>query len=391
MVKLPVGLSVNPDAADGQTACTDDEADFDSEASAECPDTAKIGTFSIETPALDKPLRGALYIGEPKPGQPVQAGHGRVRLRDQRQGRRRDPHRSPQRPGDVPVSDLPQVPFEDVQGASLRVGPGPAWRPRRNALSTRSTRCSRPGTIGSRRSIPNPLRLSRARRQARARSGSHVQSAPRRRDVEPDRRRLLELPPEARSRRWRPVPRRSRLQDAAGLHRLSAWDQLLPRGVDRGRDQNLGRVEQTNPSCPASSEVGTSNVAAGPGNTPLPRRRQDVPGRAAQRAPLSLAAITPALAGPYDYGTVVVRVALRVDPLTAQVTRDSDTVPQIIGGIPIRMRRSRSTSTSRTSQSIRRTARIHVDSQGIGDQGTSPTSPRSSRWSTAQDWPSGRR
>ena len=35
-----------------------------------------------------------------------------------------------------------------------------------------------------------------------------------------------------------------------------------------------------------------------------------------QGAPLSLVAITPALAGPYDYGTVVVRVALHIDPKT---------------------------------------------------------------------------
>ena len=48
--------------------------------------------------------------------------------------------------------------------------------------------------------------------------------------------------------------------------------------------------------------------------------------------------MTPALAGPYDYGVVVVRVALHVDPLTAQVIAASDTVPAIIGGIPIRMR-----------------------------------------------------
>ncbi len=49
-------------------------------------------------------------------------------------------------------------------------------------------------------------------------------------------------------------------------------------------------------------------------------------------------AITPALAGPYDYGTVVVRVALHIDPLDAHVIADSETVPEIIGGIPIRMR-----------------------------------------------------
>ena len=39
-------------------------------------------------------------------------------------------------------------------------------------------------------------------------------------------------------------------------------------------------------------------------------------------APLWLVAVTPALAGPYDYGTVVVRVAIHVDPLDAQVIAD---------------------------------------------------------------------
>ena len=31
----------------------------------------------------------------------------------------------------------------------------------------------------------------------------------------------------------------------------------------------LGKVEQADPSCPASSEIGTSNVAAGPGSHPF--------------------------------------------------------------------------------------------------------------------------
>ena len=34
----------------------------------ECPDTAKIGTFSIGTPALPTRLEGYVYLGEPKPG-----------------------------------------------------------------------------------------------------------------------------------------------------------------------------------------------------------------------------------------------------------------------------------------------------------------------------------
>jgi hypothetical protein len=88
-------------------------------------------------------------------------------------------------------------------------------------------------------------------------------------------------------------------------------------------------------------------------------------------APLSLAAVTPALAGPYDYGVVVVRVALHVDPQTAQVTAASDRVPSIIGGIPIRMR-SIQVNIDKPNFTINPTncSPFSVDSQGIGDEGT---------------------
>ena len=67
-VVLPPGLTINPDAADGQSACTDAQANFGTEAPAACPDSAKIGTTALHTPALSGPLPGSLYIGEPKPG-----------------------------------------------------------------------------------------------------------------------------------------------------------------------------------------------------------------------------------------------------------------------------------------------------------------------------------
>ena len=55
-------------------------------------------------------------------------------------------------------------------------------------------------------------------------------------------------------------------------------------------------------------------------------------------APLSLVVVVPAVSGPYDLGNVAVRVALRVDPLTAQVTAISDSLPQILEGVPLRTR-----------------------------------------------------
>ena len=65
---LPPGFTINPDAADGQSACTDAQANFDSEGPAECPDNAKIGTVAIHTVALEGTLVGSIYLGEPLPG-----------------------------------------------------------------------------------------------------------------------------------------------------------------------------------------------------------------------------------------------------------------------------------------------------------------------------------
>ena len=86
----------------------------------------------------------------------------------------------------------------------------------------------------------------------------------------------------------------------------------------------------------AKSAPPTSRPARG--TIPSTRSARSIMSGPFQGAPLSLVAITPALAGPYDYGTVVVRVALQIDPHDAHVIADSETVPEIIGGIPIRMR-----------------------------------------------------
>ena len=58
-------------------------------------------------------------------------------------------------------------------------------------------------------------------------------------------------------------------------------------------------------------------------------------------APLSVVAVTPAVAGPFDIGTVVVREALNVNPITARVEASgaaSDPIPRILEGIPLQLR-----------------------------------------------------
>ena len=93
--------------------------------------------------------------------------------------------------------------------------------------------------------------------------------------------------------------------------------------------------------CPEASRVGSVRVATGPGPSPLwiPQ-----PGKSPTAvylagpyagAPYSLVVKVPAQAGPFDLGTVVTRVALRVDPETTRVTAVSDPLPQFLEGVPV--------------------------------------------------------
>jgi hypothetical protein len=99
-----------------------------------------------------------------------------------------------------------------------------------------------------------------------------------------------------------------------------------------------GAAELASPSCPAASGIGVVDVAAGAGTTPYDVRGQLYLTGPYKGAALSVVAITPAVAGPFDLGTVVVRSALQVDPVSAAVSIQSDPIPQILQGIPLKIR-----------------------------------------------------
>ncbi|HYC31931.1 MAG TPA: hypothetical protein VEB59_06545, partial [Gemmatimonadales bacterium] len=99
-----------------------------------------------------------------------------------------------------------------------------------------------------------------------------------------------------------------------------------------------GRAEQASPSCPQASEIGSTSVGAGPGTNPLYTPGKLYLSGPYKGAPLSVVAITPAVAGPFDLGNVVVRSALIVDPVTARITAKTDPIPQILEGVPLGIR-----------------------------------------------------
>jgi hypothetical protein len=378
IVTLPEGLTINPDAADGQSDCTDAQAHFGSEGPAECPDNAKIGTLSVGSPTLDGRLTGSLYFGEPKPGEQYRLfmvfdGFG---MHAKLVGvAKPDPVT-----GQVTVyfENLPQVPFEDfdihlfasdrglmatptrctIYPLQGRFFPWNEALPDQNSLQFFSLDSGPHGSQcpGQQRPFHPRLEAGTSNPVAGAFSDFHLKL-----DRDDGDQFLgdltFKMPPGFTG-------------DLRGIS-------YCPEAAIASAAQNPGTYEKEHPSCPESSLIGTTNVAAGPGGHPFHAIGRMYMAGPFKGAPLSVVAITPALAGPYDYGVVVVRVALHLDPETAQVFAASDTVPSIIGGVPIRMRSiqvnlERKDASGNPNFTINPTNcdPFTVDSQGIGDQGT---------------------
>ena len=113
------------------------------------------------------------------------------------------------------------------------------------------------------------------------------------------------------------------------------------------KTRSSGAAEIASPSCPAASEIGTVQASAGAGTDPLVLGGKAYLTGPYNNAPLGLAVIIPAVAGPFDLGNVVVRTALHIDPNDAHVTAISDALPTIVDatghngqtdGFPVRMR-----------------------------------------------------
>src|SRR5262249_31578681 len=137
-----------------------------------------------------------------------------------------------------------------------------------------------------------------------------------------------------------------RVTRSDGEQSLSGVSVTLPKGLTAKLSgvPLCGDAAAAVGACPAGSQVGTTTTGVGAGTQPLfvPQ-----PGKAPtaaylagpyKGAPYSLVIKVPAQAGPFDLGTIAVRTALSIDPFTAQVSADSDPLPQILEGIPVAYR-----------------------------------------------------
>ncbi len=343
VVRLPKGLSINPAAADGRIGCTEAQIGLDTPAPPACPDASKLGSAEVLSPLLNEPLLGAIYLATPHQnpfgsllaGYVVVEGQGiRIKLAGQFET---DPVT-----GQITTrfTENPQLPFEDLK---LHIFEGARGALRTPAVCGAYETTSELTPFSAPESGPAATPSSEFETTSGPTGGECAFSE-------------ADLPDAPRFHAGTETPQAGiyspfalKLVRDDGTQEVSGLETTLPKGLV-GRlagtsycpeasiaaaEAKTGKEEQSSPSCPASSEVGTVDVGAGAGPTPL-----NVPGHVYlagpyKGAPLSMAIITPAVAGPFDLGTVVVRAALHVDPETTQIHAVSDPIPTILEGIPL--------------------------------------------------------
>jgi hypothetical protein len=358
-VTLPPGLTVNPSGANGLGACSTSQIGFApsegkvrfSEAPASCPDAAKLGTVEANTPALDHPLKGAIYAATPfdNPFGSLLAIY--LDIEDPQSGvvSKLAGKVSPDaETGQLTAifTENPELPIEDVR-TSFFGGPRAALKTpltcAANTTTAQITPWSTPEGADATPSDSFPTTTA----PGGGPCPSTVAAAPHKPVFSAG-----TITPKAGA--YSPFVLKLSRED--GSQPLAGLEAILPKGLlakiagipycseaqiaaAKAREApNLGAAEKASPSCPLASEVGSVNVGAGAGPTPYYAQGHVYLAGPYKGAPLSFVFITPAVAGPFDLGAVVARAAVHINSETAEVRAVSDPLPTIMQGIPLDVR-----------------------------------------------------
>jgi hypothetical protein len=339
-ITLPEGVTLNPSAANGLAACSEAQFGLHNEAAVQCPNASKVGSIEIETPLLFDKMIGSAYLAEEN-NNPFKStfalyvaaqGDGAiVKVAGKVEAN--------------PVTgrltgtfeETPEVPFSDFR---LHFFGGP-----RAPLATPKV-CGRYAATAS----LTPWSAPESGLPALPSSPFEVLSGP---SGAP-----CATPGFAPS-------------FTAGTTNVQAGA-YTPFTLTMGRndgEQNLGTIKTALPEgltgvlsgvplcgepqasegdCPAASQIGHVVTGVGAGPYPLfvpgPSRAEDpvyLTG-SYKGAPFGLSVVVPAEAGPFNLDEnglpVVVRAKVSIDPVTAQVTVESDPLPQILKGVPLDIR-----------------------------------------------------
>jgi hypothetical protein len=375
-VTLPPGMTLNPSAANGLEACTDAQlaANPGVVGGDECPEASKVGTAAAKSPLLPDSVTGSAFVGQPLPGDMYRLfvtleGRGvSVRLKG---SVRPDPATgqltttfadNPEQPVDsfdVDVEDGARAPLANP----LDCGAVTASATTTPYSGTGPDVATSGFTIGAGCSPPFSPGLG-----VRTDSSSAGALTPFTASISrPEGNQFLS---------------RVRVDTPPGLG-------AIVKGVPQ-----CASALAAQGACPPASRIGSARTWSGAGPEPFRLDGSAYLTEGYKGAPFGMVVVVRAIAGPYDLGTVVVRQSIFVDPDDAHVTVVSDPLPQILEGVPIRLRtvdvtldRSRfaynptscgSKSTRATLHSIQGAASAPAASFGVADCPALAFAPRMS-------------
>ena len=327
VVTLPEGMTANPSLAAGLGVCTEEQLEAETAFSAPgagCPNSSKIGTVEVETPLLDENVNGALYIAKPyeNPFGTLLALYVVIRNPNLgifvRQPLRVEP--DPETGQLIAVAeDMPQLPFSHFRTHFREGGRSPLISPPSCGAHTVKAELT-PWAGGAPVTTGSAFQILSGPDGGPCPPGGAAPFAPG----------FIAGSIDNSAASYSPFYMRLTRRD--GEQDMTKFSSVLPPGVV-GKIAGLarcpeaaiaaakartgphgGQEELEAPSCPATSRIGSTLAGAGAGS-----QLTYVPGTLYLAGPvggdpLSVVAIVPALAGPFDAGTVVVREALTLNP-----------------------------------------------------------------------------
>jgi hypothetical protein len=317
-VTLPGGTSLSPALANGLAACTN--ASF---ATSRCPNASRVGTAEVDSPLLTEHLTGGIYLGAPTATEKyrvfvsVSADNTTVNLEGQAEAN--------ETTGQITAvfADMPPLPFTKLR-LNFYGGPSAAF--------------ANPPTCGD---ATSTAQITSSGGQTATPSSSFVVDN----DGEggpcppslPFAPRFTAGTTSALAGSFSPFTLTISRSD--GEPSLSTFAAQLPPGlVGLLQTVPLCQPEGTAGTCSKSAEIGTATIAAGAGPQPLEVTGPVYLTGPREGAPFGMEIVLNVSAGPFNLGTVVVPARIRINPATLALTIASAPLPQILDGIPLRVR-----------------------------------------------------
>jgi hypothetical protein len=349
-VTLPAGAGLNPATAPGLKFCPDSSFPLKSRTPISCPAESQVGNVAIEAPELPAgSLKGPVYLAEQKSRDPQSGNEYRVFFNAESarygvQVRVEGKVKANPTTGQLTAefTELPQVAFSS---ASLSFGPQakhaiPVLSTPPICTSTATSSATPYSTGATAQTPPTELKLTQAP------GGQPCAKSLGERPFTPS---VTAKPVTSKALAYTPfqlqVNRNEGQQEIKGFNltlppgataKIAGVPYCQPNEFEKAVGMS-GTAEQKNWSCTGKSEIGVATIAAGTGNTPLKIGGKVYLSGPYKGAPLSAIVITPAVAGPFDLGNVVVRAPINLNPESGQIETSAE-IPDVFGGAKLDIR-----------------------------------------------------